>query len=134
MTGSVDIDPVVDQVDRELLQWLQDDFPVTGRPWLEGGNFLGIPEAEVLVRVRRLSREEIIRSVHAILNRQKTGSGSSTLIAMRVPEEKMENTVSVVNAYPGVTHDYLRVHAFNLWFTVNGGNEPDLDTIIRGIQ
>ncbi len=130
MTGGA----CVDQADRELLQWLQDDFPVTERPWLEGGHILGMPEAEVIARVRRLAREGIIRSVHTILDRQKTGSFSSTLIAMRVPEEILDPTVSVVNEHPGVTHNYLREYAFNLWFTINAENEQELDAIIHGIQ
>ena len=47
----------LDQVDRELLQWLQDEFPMEKRPWAEGGKRLGISEEEVLFRVKRLSSD-----------------------------------------------------------------------------
>ncbi len=125
---------LVDERDRELLQWLQDEFPVTERPWLAGGARLGMAEAEVLSRVRRLSDSGVIRSVHTILDKQKTGSGSSTLIAMRVPEEKIPDIVPVINEYPGVTHNYLREYEFNLWFTVNAGDLQELTGIITGIK
>ncbi len=126
--------PGVDNQDRELLQWLQDEFPVTGRPWLAGGERLGMDEAEVLSRVQRLSAGGVIRSIHTILDRQKTGSGISTLIAMSVPEEMIPDVIPVINEYPGVTHNYQREHEFNIWFTVNAGDEQELTDTIAGIK
>jgi DNA-binding Lrp family transcriptional regulator len=125
---------VVDYRDRELLQWLQDEFAVTARPWLAGGMRLGMSEEEVLSRVRRLSAGGVIRSVHTILDKQKTGNGSSTLIAMRVPSEAIPDTVSIINEYPQVTHNYLREYPFNLWFTVNAADESGLATTIDQIK
>ncbi len=125
---------LVDERDRALLQWLQDEFPVTERPWREGGTRLGMSEEEVVYRVRRLSTGGVIRSVHTILDKRKTGSGSSTLIAMRVPEGKIGDTASVINEYPGVTHNYQREHEYNLWFTVNAGNKQELTGIIDEIK
>jgi len=124
----------VDQRDRALLQWLQDEFPITERPWRSCGARLGMSEEEVVYRVRRLSSGGVIRSVHTILDKRKTGSGSSTLIAMRVPEGKIGDTASVINEYPAVTHNYQREHELNLWFTVNAGNEQELMGIIDEIK
>ena len=120
----------VDEKDRALLQWLQDEFPVTGRPWRSGAARLGMSEEEVVNRVRRLSEAGVIRSVHTILDKQKAGPGSSTLVAMKVPEEKIQDVVPVINEYPPVTHNYLREHKYNLWFTVNAGNERELTAIL----
>jgi siroheme decarboxylase len=124
----------VDQRDRELLQWLQDEFPVTERPWLAGGVRLGMTEEEVLCRVRRLSSEGVIRSVHAILDRQKSGAGSSTLVAMRVPEQKISSVVPVINEYPSITHNYLREHDFNIWFTVSARDERELEDTVDDVR
>ena len=124
----------VDQKDREILQWLQDEFPVTERPWRDGGARLGMSEVEVLSRVRRLYSEGCIRTVHAILDKQKVGSGTSTLIAMRVPPENIQDVVTVVNEYSGVTHNYLREYDYNLWFTVNAVNEQELIRTINSMK
>ncbi len=124
----------VDERDRALLQWLQDDFPVTGRPWRSGGARLGMSEEEVVTRVRRLSDAGVIRSVHTILDKQKAGPGASTLVAMKVPEEKIQDVVPVINEYPSVTHNYLREHEYNLWFTVNPGNERELKALLDEMQ
>ena len=124
----------VDQKDRELLQWLQDEFPVTERPWLAGGAKLGMTEEEVLSRMQRLSAGGIIRTVHTILQKPKKESGNSTLIVMRVPEENIPDTIPVINNYPSVTHNFLREHEYNLWFTVNTGSEQELERTIAEIK
>jgi len=107
----------LDNRDKELLQYLQDAFPVSKSPWAEIGEKLGITEEEVLSRSQRLSSDGVIRKLRTILNGQKIAACSSTLMAMRVPAERMEEVVSVVNEYMSVTHNYQREHDYNLWFT-----------------
>jgi siroheme decarboxylase len=123
----------MDQKDRELLQWLQDEFPVTEQPWRAGAAKLGMTEEAVLSRVQKLYTGGIIRSVRTLVDKQRT-SGSSTLIAMSVPEEKIQEVVPVINDYPSITHNYLREHTFNLWFTVSAENEQELMDRIDEIQ
>ncbi|NQE05238.1 putative HTH-type transcriptional regulator [ANME-1 cluster archaeon GoMg1] len=108
----------LDNRDKELLQYLQDAFPVAKSPWAEIGEKLGITAEEVLSRSQRLSSDGVIRKLRTILNGQKIQACSSTLMAMRVPAERMEDVVSVVNEYMSVTHNYQREHDYNLWFTV----------------
>jgi len=121
--------------DKELLQLLQDNFPVEKRPWTNLGKILGIPEEEVLSRIQRLSSDGFIRKLRTILDAKKLNTCSSTLMAMKVPEEKMEGVVNVVNEYMSVTHNYRREHDYNLWFTVTTCGSKDLgstvDEIIR---
>lgn len=108
----------LDYRDKELLQHLQDAFPVAKSPWAEIGEKLGIAEEEVLSRSQRLSSDGVIRKLRTILNGQKIQACSSTLMAMRVPAGRTEDVVSVVNEYMSVTHNYQREHDYNLWFTV----------------
>lgn len=124
----------LDKLDKELLQLLQDDFPVEKRPWAVIAKKLGIEEEEVLSRVKRLSSDGIIRKLRTILNAQKLGFCSSTLMAMKVPEGKMEAVVGIVNEYMSVTHNYRREHDYNLWFTVTTCGDKDLGSTVEEIK
>ncbi len=126
----------LDTRDKELLQQLQDKFPVAKSPWAEIGRGLGIAEEEVLLRCQRLSSDGVIRKLRTILNGQKIAACSSTLLAMRVPADKMEEVVSVVNEYMSVTHNYQREHDYNLWFTVTtcGSGGKDLRSTVEEIK
>jgi DNA-binding Lrp family transcriptional regulator len=106
----------MDDRDREILNEIQSDFPITSRPYLELGKRLGLPEDEVLERVKRLKSDGVIRRIGGNFNSRKLDF-TSTLCAARVPKEKIKDFVSVVNNYKGVTHNYLRDHDYNVWFT-----------------
>jgi DNA-binding Lrp family transcriptional regulator len=86
---------------------------------------------ELLARARRLSAGEVIRSLHTFVNVQKTGPERSTLVAMRVPPGRIGRTVSIINEYPSVTHNYGRDHFYNLWFTVS---ERDEQALLRTLE
>jgi len=126
----------LDNRDKELLQRLQDAFPVAKSPWAEIGEKLGITAEEVLSRSQRLSSDGVIRKLRTILNGQKIAACSSTLMAMRVPAERMGDVVSVVNEYMSVTHNYQREHDYNLWFTVTtcGSGGKDLRSTVEEIK
>jgi DNA-binding Lrp family transcriptional regulator len=124
----------LDKLDKELLQVLQDEFPVEESPWAEIGKKLGISGEEALSRSQRLHSDGVIRKLRTILNAQKLGHCQSTLMAMKVPEEQMEKIVSIVNEYTGVTHNYQREHDFNLWFTVTTCGDVLLGSTVEEIK
>ncbi len=126
--------PSVDTADRELLQWLQDDFPVMKNPWKAGARKLRISEREVLARTQRLHREGIIRTLHTFVYFQKLGSGNSTLVAMIVPDNDIDRIVAVINEYPQVTHNYRRNHAYNIWFTITERDKGALQRTFEEIK
>jgi len=129
------MEPVkLDKQDKELLQMMQDEFPVEERPWAVFGKKLGLSEEEVLARVKKLSSDGVIRKLRTILDAQKLGSCSSTLMAMKVPEDKMDHVVRVVNEYMSVTHNYRREHDYNLWFTVTTCGGKDLEGTVEEIK
>ena len=120
----------LDAVDRELLDIIQTDFPVAPRPYQVLGDRLGITEEEALARARSLRERGIIRRIGANFNSAKLGF-RSTLCGAKVPEERMEDFVEAVNAHPGVTHNYLRAHLFNVWFTMIG---PSWETVCEDLE
>ncbi len=109
----------LDALDRRILGIIQSDFPLESRPYAAIGERIGLTEAEVLARVRALKERRIIRRLGA--NFQSSGLGfRSTLCAAKAPEEKLEAFIARVNACTGVTHNYLREHDYNVWFTLIG--------------
>ncbi|BBL68198.1 AsnC family transcriptional regulator [Methanoculleus chikugoensis] len=123
----------LDTLDRQLLEALQDDFPLAPRPWREIGDRVGLPETEVLRRVRRLADEGIVLAISPVLESARIGLPASTLIGMRVPPDRVDECASVVNREPGVSHNYLRDHDYNLWFTLAAGNDAALRRTVGGL-
>lgn len=101
----------------ELLYQMQHAFPLSQHPFRELARTLGSSESEVIETVRRLKAEGIIRQTSAIFDTKRLGYTSS-LVAFKVPEEKIEDAADIINAHPGVSHNYLRNHDYNIWFTM----------------
>ena len=114
---SATTETLMDSVDRQLLDIIQTGFPLTPRPYADLGQMLGISEEESFERVRGLKARKIIRRLGANFQSAKLGF-VSTLCAAKVPDDKMDEFVARVNACPGVTHNYLREHVYNIWFTL----------------
>ena len=123
---------ILDKMDRIILNEIQSHFPIDSRPYQALAEKLGCSEAEVLGRVRRLKEHEVIRRIGANFNSRKLGY-TSTLCAAKVPPERIEDFVGVVNSYPGVTHNYRRDHEYNIWFTLIAPSEKDLHRTIEEI-
>jgi siroheme decarboxylase len=112
----------LEDLDKRLLNLMQGSFPIEPRPYLRVAELAGIDEAEVLSRVQHLLDERIIRQVTPIFDTRALGY-SSMLVAAKVDAENPHRAAQVINAHPGVSHNYLRNHEFNLWFTI--ATEPD---------
>jgi len=108
---------IADPVDRSLLDRLQASIPCVEHPFAEIGTELGITESDVLERIRRLKEEKVIRQVSAIFDTRSLGYASS-LVAARIPPERIDEAAAIINRHPGVSHNYLRNHGFNLWYTI----------------
>jgi DNA-binding Lrp family transcriptional regulator len=112
----------LEHLDKRLLNLMQGSFPIEPRPYLRVAELAGIEEGEVLGRVQHLLDERIIRQVTPIFDTRALGY-SSMLVAAKVDSENPHRAAQVINAHPGVSHNYLRNHEFNLWFTI--ATEPD---------
>ena len=106
----------MDKIDRDILNEIQSDFPITSRPYMELGKRLNIAEKSIFERVGRLRKEGVIRRIGGSFHSKKLNF-KSTLCAAKVPQDLIEKFVDSVNKYPGVTHNYLRKNDYNIWFT-----------------
>jgi DNA-binding Lrp family transcriptional regulator len=123
----------MDDIDRKLLNEIQSNFPVTQRPYKDLGVRLSCSEDTILTRIKRLKKEGIIRRIGGNFNSQRIGF-TTTLCAARVPDDTIEEFVRVVNKYPGVTHNYLRDHHYNIWFTFVAPTMKVIDRYIEEIM
>jgi siroheme decarboxylase len=111
-----------DDVDQALLNALQAGLPLVRRPFAAVGEALGLSEEATIARAARLKEAAIVRQLSAIFDTRALGYESS-LVAAKYPEERLHEGAAVVSGHPGVSHNYRRTHAFNLWFTL--AVEPD---------
>jgi DNA-binding Lrp family transcriptional regulator len=112
----------LDDLDKRLLNLMQGSFPIAPRPYQHVATEAGIEEHEAIDRVGRLLDERIIRQVTPIFDTRALGY-SSMLVAAKVDAENPWRAARIINAHPGVSHNYLRNHEFNIWFTI--ATEPD---------
>jgi DNA-binding Lrp family transcriptional regulator len=119
----------LDDLDRRLLNLMQGSFPIAARPYAHVASRAGITEREAIDRVKRLIDERIIRQVTPIFDTRALGY-SSMLVAAKVDPENPWRAANVINAHPGVSHNYLRNHEFNIWFTI--ATEPDSKLGLEG--
>jgi DNA-binding Lrp family transcriptional regulator len=122
----------MDEIDKQIINRIQSDFPITSRPFLELGKQFRLTEAEVMDRVGRLKREGVIRRIGGNFHSSRLDF-ASTLCAAKVPPEKIEAFVEVVNQYPGVTHNYLREHDYNVWFTFIARDMAEIEGVLKTI-
>ncbi len=122
----------MDRIDRAILNSIQGEFPLASRPFAELGAKLGLDEDEVTSRLQILKDEGIIRRIAPIINVKKLG-GASTLVAMSVPLDKVDEVADIINAYPEVSHNYLRQDKYNIWFTVSAPSKSRLDQILEEV-
>ena len=122
----------MDATDKRILDIIQTGFPIAPRPYEAIGKEVGLTEAEALARVRALRASGIIRRIGANFQSAKIGF-KSTLCAASVPKDKLDAFTAVVNAHPGVTHNYLRDHALNIWFTMIGPSRQAIRDALAAI-
>ncbi|HEY8639955.1 MAG TPA: Lrp/AsnC family transcriptional regulator [Solirubrobacterales bacterium] len=115
----------LDATDRRLMNLLQSSFPLHREPFELIASEAELALDEVMTRTQRLLDERIIREITPIFDTRALGY-SSMLVAARVDSENPQRAARIVNSHPGVSHNYLRTHDFNLWFTIATPPESEL--------
>lgn len=123
----------LDEKDKALLNALQWNFPLTPRPFATIGEPLGLSESQTVNRIAALRDARVIRQISAIFDSRRLGYRSS-LVAMRLPADREARAVEIVNAHPGVSHNYQRNHPFNMWFTLTVHWSRDLQAEMEALR
>lgn len=102
---------------KEILLRVQKNFPLVAKPFEAIAKELGIEENAVIDIIQDQKDNKVIRQTSAIFDTKSLGYESS-LVAFKINENKIDEAVKIINAHPGVSHNYERNHAFNIWFTL----------------
>lgn len=119
----------LDETDKRLMNLLQSSFPLDPEPFALVASEAELELDDVLARTQRLLENRIIREITPIFDTRALGY-ESMLVAAKVDAENPQRAAKVVNAHPGVSHNYLRTHEFNLWFTI--ATPPDSELGLSG--
>jgi len=109
----------------EILSRIQKKFPLVPKPFEAIANELDITENEVLTILQKEKTDGIIRQTSAIFDTKRLGYKSS-LVAFKIPKNKIDDAVKIINSHPGISHNYERNHDFNIWFTLGVSPESKL--------
>lgn len=124
----------MDDLDKRILDVLQQGLEICERPYQAVADAAGVSERDVIERIQKLKEDGIIRRVSAFFDPRGIGY-KSTLCAVKIPEDKIETAVAIINSFDEVTHNYLRDNElFNVWFTVIAIGDEGIEEVVSDIQ
>lgn len=123
----------MDTTDRALLNAIQNNFPIDVHPYQVLGEAVGTTEEDAFKRIQRLRQEGIIRRLGGVFDSRRLGY-YSTLCAGKVPEKKIPILAKLLEGVPGVTHNYIRDHAYNVWFTLIARSQAVAERILQNVR
>ena len=118
------------ELDADLLNAVQWSFPLTATPYADLADRLGRTEDEVLTSLRAAKAAGVLRQLSAIFDTRALGY-SSALVAAKVDPDHIDDAAAVISGHPGVSHNYKRNHAYNLWYTLAVPPGEDFDAASR---
>lgn len=123
----------MDELDRKLVNRLQDGLPVCRRPFAALADELGMTVAEILARMQQLLDDKALSRFGPMYNAEQLG-GAVTLCAMQVAPDRLDAVANMVNAHPEVAHNYERAHPLNMWFVVAAEYPEQIAGVIGAIE
>ncbi|NLY15464.1 MAG: Lrp/AsnC family transcriptional regulator [Gammaproteobacteria bacterium] len=122
----------MDLLTQRLLDRFQHGVPVCSRPYQAMADELGCSEQDVLQRLQQLHDMGALSRVGPVMEHSR--AGSSSLVALAVPPESIEQVAAYINSLPEVNHNYEREHSYNLWFVLTGPSRSHLDAVLLDIR
>ncbi|HDK37621.1 MAG TPA: Lrp/AsnC family transcriptional regulator [Thiolapillus brandeum] len=129
---STAIEPELSTLEKRLLNEYQKGFPLTATPYADIAEELGTSEALVLTILQKLKDQGFITRVGPVFKPKRVGT--STLAAMSIPVEKLQQVANIVSSFDEVNHNYEREHVFNLWFVITTRDQTQLQEVLNQIQ
>lgn len=123
----------MDSTDRALLNAIQNHFPIAVHPYQILGFAVGTTEEDAFKRIQHLRQEGIIRRLGGVFDSRRLGY-YSTLCTAKVPEEKIPTLAKLLEGIHGVTHNYIRNHEYNVWFTLIARSKAVAESILQTIR
>lgn len=123
----------MDDIDKTIINRLQQGFPICEAPYRRVADQLGITEADLLNRLQRLLADGVLSRFGPMYHAEHMG-GALTLAALKVPDERFEEVTEIVNGFPEVAHNYARNHSLNMWFVLATERPEQVQDVIGQIE
>jgi DNA-binding Lrp family transcriptional regulator len=127
------LDFLLTKLQRKLCNALQDGLPICARPFARIAKDLNCDEKTLLQQTGELKQSGIIRRIRTLIDYGALGK-ISTLVTAHIPEELFQKVAEAVNSLEGVSHNYRRVHFYNLWFTLQARTEAGIKAVLSGLS
>jgi len=118
---------------KQLCNVLQAGLPICQRPFTETAKSLKSSEEEILQQMNELKASGVIRRIGAVINHRALGQ-TGTLVAAHVPQENLQEVIEAVNSLQGVSHNYLRKHHYNSWFTLQAPSYKQIEITLSKLS
>lgn len=122
----------MNDLEKRLLDAFQKGLPLSPTPYRDMADMLGISEALVLKILTRLQQTGVISRIGPVFKPKRIGA--STLAAVSVPPDKLDQVASVISSYQEVNHNYEREDDYNLWFVVTAPSSARLEEVLKEME
>jgi siroheme decarboxylase len=123
----------MDEIDRLIINNLQDGFPICDAPYQQVALQLGLTEQTLIERLQALLDNGTLSRFGPLYHAELLG-GALTLAAVKAPPECFDEVAGIINAFPEVAHNYARNHALNMWFVIATETPEQIQRTITAIE
>lgn len=123
----------MDEIDKQIINALQDGFPICDAPYQQVATQLGLTELELIARLKALLDNGTLTRFGPLYNAEQMG-GALTLAAVKAPKERFDEVVEIINSFPEVAHNYARNHELNMWFVIATEAPEQIQQTINAIE
>ena len=123
----------MDELDKAIINRLQQGFPICEAPYRQVAEQLGIAETDLVNRFKNLLSSGVLSRFGPMYHAEHMG-GALTLAALKVPEDRYVEVTDIVNAFPEVAHNYAREHSLNMWFVLATERQEQVPAVIAAIE
>ncbi|MGZ5007321.1 MAG: Lrp/AsnC family transcriptional regulator [Methylobacter sp.] len=123
----------MDDIDKKIINALQDGFPICDTPYRQVAVQLGLSESELITRLKALLDNGTLTRFGPLYNAEQMG-GALTLAAVKAPEQRFEEITEIINSFPEVAHNYARSHELNMWFVLATQTPKQIQQVITAIE
>ncbi|MGZ5077129.1 MAG: Lrp/AsnC family transcriptional regulator [Methylobacter sp.] len=123
----------MDEIDKQIINALQDGFPICDTPYRQVATRLGLNEHDLITRLQALLANGVLTRFGPLYNAEQMG-GALTLAAVKAPVERYDEITDIINAFPEVAHNYARSHELNMWFVIATETPEQIQQTINAIE
>lgn len=123
----------MDEIDKQIINALQNGFPICDAPYLQVATQLGLSEQALITRLQTLLDNGVLTRFGPLYNAEQMG-GALTLAAVKAPQERYDEVTDIINSFPEIAHNYARNHDLNMWFVIATETPEQIRQTIDAIE